>query len=99
MVSMSLDRRWKTMANKARALALDLMNHQLKGKDIARGFTMRIVYTPKLFARQFYILGWEGGIDTKLYFRHLEDAIACVREIDKMCERSRKEAVRQATTR
>ena len=87
------------MANKARAIALDLINHQLKGKDIARGFTLRIIFQERMFARQYYILGYEGGIDTKLYFRHLEDAIACVREIDKMCERSQKEAVREATTR
>ena len=87
------------MANKARAIALDLINHQLKGKDFARGFTLRIIFHERMFARQFYILGYEGGIDTKLYFRHLEDAIDCVREMDEMCERSQKEAVREATQR
>lgn len=87
------------MANKSRAIALDLINHQLKGKDIQRGFSMRIIFQERMFARQFYILGYDGGIDTKLYFRHLEDAIECVREIDKMCERAQREAVREATNR
>ena len=87
------------MANKARAIALDLINYQLKNRDVGRGFSMRIVFQERMFARQYYILGWEGGVDTKLYFRYLEDAIDCVREIDKMCERSQREAVREATTR
>ena len=87
------------MANKTRALALDLINIQLRDKDIERGFSLRVIFQERMFARQFYILGYDWGIDTKLYFRHLEDAIDCCREIDKMCERSQREAVREATRR
>ena len=49
------------MANKARAIALDLINYQLKNRDVGRGFSMRIVFQERMFARQYYILGWEGG--------------------------------------
>lgn len=88
------------MANKSRAIALDLINHRLAGKDTSRGFLLRVMYEPKLFGKQYRVATFDmPGKDYDIYFRGLERAINTAKFIDVMCEVSQRHAVREATQR
>ena len=91
------------MANKARALALDLMNNALRKKDDRRGFEMRVVFTPKWFGRQYsvstYGLDRETFKDVDMYHDNLVTAIKTAEFIDNMIEVGQRNAVREATNR
>ena len=90
------------MANKGRALTIDLINHQLAGKDRERGFTMRVHYNSYMFARQYSIVIFDQGdppFTKTINFRKLADAVNVARKMDSVCEKSRYYGIREATTR
>jgi hypothetical protein len=82
----------KTMANKSRALTLDLINNQLSKGDNSRGFSLRVKYTPFMFKRNYSIVAFDysmTGFHKDMRFRRLEDAVNVVRDIEDMLEKSR----------
>jgi hypothetical protein len=80
------------MANKSRALTLDLINNQLSKGDNSRGFSLRVKYTPFMFKRNYSIVAFDysmTGFHKDMRFRYLEDAVNVVRDIEDMLEKSR----------
>lgn len=78
------------MANKSRALTLDLVNNDLKRSDSSRGYQMRVVYTPFMFARCYRVIAhnYGGGLVVDLRFRFLSDAVDTARAINLMSEKT-----------
>jgi len=90
------------MANKCRALTIDVMNSSLKSKDTERGFSMRIHYTSWMFRRQYSIVMFDPcdmEFGRSIDFRYLKDAVEVARKLDRACEKSQRFAVKEATTR
>lgn len=85
------------MANRARALGLDLINTWLSEYERERGFTMRVQYVQRLFRSFYHVSAFDGhSYVVSIKFYNLSDAICAARDIEKLLKKSREHVAREA---